>query len=223
MSEKQSNKGNARRKLLKGIAAGSGAVIAGKTLPENWSRPVVDSVMLPAHAQTSPPSPVSYYGMSGYESDAAIDTDSHFARAFEGLVNEAHAGNGMMEPMLSAHSCIRKNNDGTFRVDALLNDGYELATFSAESVEVAGSAEIMSGDHCRMYDDLTLLDGLGLIQDAQAGSPIGGGVLVEIDSVNGQAIGRYIIDSKFTLDFDLPPGDCSAPQCPPPKNGPAPE
>jgi hypothetical protein len=42
-----------RRNLLKSIAAGSGAVIAGKSLPESWSKPVVDSVMLPAHAQTS--------------------------------------------------------------------------------------------------------------------------------------------------------------------------
>lgn len=43
-----------RRKLLKSIAAGSGAIVAGKSLPENWKRPVVNSVMLPAHAQTSP-------------------------------------------------------------------------------------------------------------------------------------------------------------------------
>lgn len=42
-----------RRKLLKSIAAGSGAVIAGKSLPENWSKPVVDSVLLPIHAQTT--------------------------------------------------------------------------------------------------------------------------------------------------------------------------
>jgi len=42
-----------RRKLLKSIAAGSGAVIAGKNLPESWTRPVVDAVLLPAHAQTS--------------------------------------------------------------------------------------------------------------------------------------------------------------------------
>lgn len=42
-----------RRKLLRTIAAGSGAVIAGKSLPESWSRPVVDSVMLPAHAETT--------------------------------------------------------------------------------------------------------------------------------------------------------------------------
>jgi len=42
-----------RRKLLKSIAAGSGAVIAGKSMPEGWTRPVVDSVLLPVHAQTS--------------------------------------------------------------------------------------------------------------------------------------------------------------------------
>ena len=42
-----------RRKLLKSLAAGSGAVVTAKSLPESWSRPVVDGVMLPAHAQTT--------------------------------------------------------------------------------------------------------------------------------------------------------------------------
>lgn len=42
-----------RRKLLKHIAAGSGAIVAGKNLPESWTRPVVESVILPAHAGTS--------------------------------------------------------------------------------------------------------------------------------------------------------------------------
>ena len=55
MTDKKSSE--SRRKLLKSIAAGSGAIVAGKSLPESWKRPVVDSVMLPAHAQTSPPSP----------------------------------------------------------------------------------------------------------------------------------------------------------------------
>ncbi len=36
------------------MAAGSGAIIAGKSLPDAWISPVVDSVILPAHAQTSP-------------------------------------------------------------------------------------------------------------------------------------------------------------------------
>lgn len=44
---------NARRKLLKTLAASSGAIMAGKNLPDQWKRPVVDAIMLPAHAQTS--------------------------------------------------------------------------------------------------------------------------------------------------------------------------
>ena len=55
MTDKKSSE--SRRKLLKSIAAGSGAIVAGKSLPDSWSRPVVDSVMLPAHAQTSPVEP----------------------------------------------------------------------------------------------------------------------------------------------------------------------
>jgi len=51
MSDWKSN--NSRRKLLKSIAAGSGAIVAGKSLPDAWCRPVVDSVLLPAHALTS--------------------------------------------------------------------------------------------------------------------------------------------------------------------------
>ena len=47
------NKNDIRRKLLKSIAAGSGAVVAGKSLPESWSKPVIDPVMLPAHAATT--------------------------------------------------------------------------------------------------------------------------------------------------------------------------
>lgn len=51
MSDKKAN--DSRRKLLKSLAAGSGAVVAGKSLPESWSRPVIDSVILPAHASTT--------------------------------------------------------------------------------------------------------------------------------------------------------------------------
>jgi hypothetical protein len=47
------NHNYSKRKLLKSIAAGGGAVVAGKSLPESWSAPVIDSVMLPAHASTT--------------------------------------------------------------------------------------------------------------------------------------------------------------------------
>lgn len=42
-----------RRKLLQSITAGSGAVVVGKALPESWSKPAINSVMLPAHTATT--------------------------------------------------------------------------------------------------------------------------------------------------------------------------
>jgi hypothetical protein len=65
MTDKKSN--DSRRKLLKSIAAGSGAIVAGKSLPENWTKPVIDSVVLPAHANTSPepPPPPPPAGLTG--------------------------------------------------------------------------------------------------------------------------------------------------------------
>jgi hypothetical protein len=50
-----------RRKLLKSIAIGGGAIAVAKTLPESWTKPVIDSVMLPAHGQASI---TTYFGLS---------------------------------------------------------------------------------------------------------------------------------------------------------------
>jgi hypothetical protein len=51
-----------RRKMLKSMAAGSGAVIAGKSMPDEWAKPMVDSVLLPVHAQTSGPTSCTVSG-----------------------------------------------------------------------------------------------------------------------------------------------------------------
>jgi len=50
-----------RRKLLKALAATSGAVVASQILPGQWMKPVIESGLLPAHAQGSPtrtPTPI---------------------------------------------------------------------------------------------------------------------------------------------------------------------
>ncbi len=60
-SNKKSN--DCRRKLLKSMAAGSGAIVAGKSLPESWTKPVIDSIVLPAHAALTD-------GSGGLPSDA---------------------------------------------------------------------------------------------------------------------------------------------------------
>ena len=45
-----------RREALQKIAIGGGVVVAGAhLLPQKWLKPVVDWVVVPAHAQTSAP------------------------------------------------------------------------------------------------------------------------------------------------------------------------
>ena len=51
---KESLRNQGRRRLLKSLAVGGGAMSAAKVVPEAWVKPVVDSVVLPAHSQTSP-------------------------------------------------------------------------------------------------------------------------------------------------------------------------
>ena len=42
-----------RRKTLKKLLVGGGVAAVGSTLPTKWTKPVVDSIILPAHAQTT--------------------------------------------------------------------------------------------------------------------------------------------------------------------------
>ncbi len=42
-----------RRKALKNIAVGVGALAGISMLPERWSRPIIGQITIPAHAQTS--------------------------------------------------------------------------------------------------------------------------------------------------------------------------
>lgn len=49
---------HARRRLLQSLTIG-GAAVTVKQLPEQWSRPVLDTAMLPAHSETTMPVAVS--------------------------------------------------------------------------------------------------------------------------------------------------------------------
>jgi hypothetical protein len=42
-----------RRRLFKALIGTGAAVVAGRTLPEQWMRPVVEAVIVPAHAQAT--------------------------------------------------------------------------------------------------------------------------------------------------------------------------
>ena len=46
-----------RRKLLKALAASGTATVTAHTLPTEWRKPLIEFVLLPAHAQVTPSSP----------------------------------------------------------------------------------------------------------------------------------------------------------------------
>jgi len=43
-----------RRRLIKMVAGSGGILVGAKVAPKEWTKPIVNSVVLPAHAQTTP-------------------------------------------------------------------------------------------------------------------------------------------------------------------------
>ncbi|MCK5360157.1 MAG: hypothetical protein KAJ95_05990 [Gammaproteobacteria bacterium] len=78
-----------RRKMLKSMAAGSGAVIAGKSVPDQWAKPMVDSVLLPVHAQTSGPTSCTVGGDIQVVFDSS--TDAFADQTDDGAINPPFA------------------------------------------------------------------------------------------------------------------------------------
>ena len=156
-----------RRKLLKAVAAAGGAVVAGKTLPETWSRPAVESVVLPAHAQTSP-------GSFSGTLTASIDSNSMFARAMESIVKTSHADNPE-PPMVDVSWCVTPIDDKTADVDILFVDAENnppcfADLCSAQGVRVGNPDKTLSCDNActKKMAGSEWLENLGLIKDAQA-------------------------------------------------------
>ena len=52
--QEEQNQPEGRRDALKKILVGGGAVLGAQFLPTEWKKPVINSIVVPAHAQTSP-------------------------------------------------------------------------------------------------------------------------------------------------------------------------
>lgn len=70
-----------RRKALKSILAGSGTVVTAAAMQDKWAKPVIESVVLPAHAQTS--------GLAG--SFTSSNNTQNGTDLLDSLVPSAHA------------------------------------------------------------------------------------------------------------------------------------
>jgi hypothetical protein len=68
-------KASNRRKILKGTLAGVGAIGASGKLPTTWTKPVTDSVLLPAHAQTTQPEECGLRAQAFFVGDSTWNGD----------------------------------------------------------------------------------------------------------------------------------------------------
>jgi Mg-chelatase subunit ChlD len=77
-----------RRKLLKALAAGGGAIAVTAIVPGKWAKPVIEAGLLPAHAQASPtavptaayPTPFPCSQIIGLDIILAIDRSDSMVR-----------------------------------------------------------------------------------------------------------------------------------------------
>lgn len=81
----------ARRRLLKALGGAGGTIAAGKVLPEKWTRPVVESVLLPAHAQATGQNPVLNFAGSVTPGASAGPGPSTANKVLDFLIPPAHA------------------------------------------------------------------------------------------------------------------------------------
>ena len=195
-----------RRKLLKSVAAGGGAIIAGKTLPEKWTKPAVDAVMLPAHAQTS----LLTYSGSGQQ--ASIGSDSTFARALDSLVPQAHA-----RPPYELSWCITDmdtNDQGKniadvdFLVTVGTNPVFDAYRFRKTGVEVGKDTQLQPENGCN--NRVILLEQLGLIKEAVAGLRVPPAAFVKLYGVKPGDAFKFEWDG-VTWDESLIQGPCGPP------------
>lgn len=145
-----------RRKLLKALALGGGAVTTWK-VPSTWSTPVVESVALPAHAQTT--ERIERRGRTysdvrpdpREESSSSVLPDAResslFAGARDALVGTAHAGDTVARIFQAI--CVETGYEGESvnKWRGQVRYGYEGTDFAvyAGSGIVGGAADNLSG------------------------------------------------------------------------------
>lgn len=201
-----------RRKLLKSLAAGSGAIVAGKSLPESWSRPVVDSVMLPAHAETSPSSGPFAGGVT--QNGGMLETGSLLAKVTDSLITDANAG---IRPACNFDAtfyvCVEPSADlQSAKVTAYEDYGpngvRNAVSYTWASVPVGGSSMDATIDkNVNGCPDLAhnLIEDLGLINEAHAEDVIECSLI----SVTGSAQGSININNVAGGPFNVGPGSCN--------------
>lgn len=160
-----------RRRSLRKLAAGSVAAGVAATVPGRWTRPVVESVLLPAHAQTSIDVPEDgdfFLDLSDFpgSDDFGLRLDRGaapiWARLLDGVVPTAHAGEAPPpRGCLPCGVCARIRGGNVTVTVTGLSDGGQGPFCLEASGRVGGTApiQLVNGDtgDCEVVNSVEIL------------------------------------------------------------------
>lgn len=153
MSQNNHNRGSLRRKVLKSIVAGTGAAAAAAHLPESWTRPVVNSVMLPVHAQTSlPPPPITMEFVAGCPITAVCEGGVDPAEEYIPIVNQSGSDLTLVNVALS-----NPNHNVETPLPRVYSSGSCAYVYITDSSELCGS-DVSNGTVTLFFDGFAPID-----------------------------------------------------------------
>jgi len=191
----ESASGNNRRRLLKALAGSGTAFAAGSVALKAWKQPVVNSIVLPAHATLTCGSVQSYAGGAMLNLNLSSLMDSIMPRAYGAVVST----------MATAELCIQCNGNGR------------------ANVRVAFTTVSPDEPSCTAYpyferNDIPLGETKSLnLMNCEDGFA----ARILIDGLNGSATGKLFLDTDvfefitFKGGFTIGAGKCDIdiPEC----------
>ncbi len=191
-----------RRKLLKSILAGGGVAAAGRALPEQWTKPVVDSVLLPAHAQTTCGGITSYAGgVILNVVNGVVGADNGDLEKLLDMVVPRAVAQGL-PTTATAQLCIECNGDGTINVRVLFSVDDTITTltpyFTGNNIPIGQQRTLSQQNSCPIGPFAA-----SIIVTSLAATAVG---TLNLDVGNGEIV--------FTGGFGIGEGDCPIPASP---------
>ncbi|MDZ7842411.1 MAG: hypothetical protein U5R46_16555 [Gammaproteobacteria bacterium] len=132
----QQDQNEPRRRLIKALASGGGIVATGSLLPTSWRTPVIDSVVLPGHAQTSCSPQDDEYDLNPGESTGSVPAPGVLEN--ESCQTVTDFGN-LMELEGGSVTSLNVNADGSFDYEVSERGtrfSFEYTTESGETATV---------------------------------------------------------------------------------------